>query len=78
MSNLPGNPYAEEIDKALGTQAVIDPEAFALMALAFEHRTANLIAMIGKRHADGGSAITEELSDHLLLTTSARLGLDKS
>lgn len=43
MSNLPGNPYATDALDQVATHQ--DPQAGALMTLAYEQRTSNLIAL---------------------------------
>lgn len=72
MNTMNGNPYAEEM------AGYADPrnslEAQATLALAFEQRTANLIAAAETIHEDGG--IFPNASNGLRLQILARLGLN--
>ena len=67
MSNLPGNPYVERLvtDGAPRTS-----ESLATLALAYEQRTANLIALASINPEWYGSASTAEFD-----AIHARLGL---
>lgn len=49
-NHLPGNPHARRVDNATN-QAAGDVLTDAIMAVAFELRTANLIAMAAADHA---------------------------
>ncbi|WP_440102425.1 hypothetical protein [Glutamicibacter mishrai] len=66
MSNLPGNPYANvNVDYADTNDGRINGEA--ILALAYEQRTTNLIAYMSHADSEQYEAIWRELK--------ARLGL---
>lgn len=65
MSHLPGNPFAELIEPLAGQHA----EVATTLALAYEQRTANLIALASLNPAWYGSTGPEEFAE-----IDARLG----
>lgn len=83
MSDLRGNPYAELLDSYADPRNSL--EAHATLALAFEQRTANLIALWSNPGCSTlgstGNAVTwgigEELVGKLLQEIQQRLGVDK-
>lgn len=76
VNPLPGNPHAEP-----GNYADIDSSPYTLaqatLALAFEQRTANLIAMLQPIRLGGGEEIVAEkpYADKILQQIIGRLGL---
>lgn len=72
MSNLPGNPYADALTDYTDPRNSI--EALATLALAYEQRTANLIAALHLQ------AVNHQADIHLMEgpadMLNERLGLD--
>lgn len=68
MSILPGNPFADEMNYHADPRNSL--EAHATLALAYEQRTANMIAYI---ETFGGGIDYDDIWHDI----SARLGLDK-
>lgn len=91
MSNLPGNPHAENVELVLlqtvlssddsGTQTIeslLMDNANATLALAYEQRTANLIAYVEK--IDDQTLVRElcaEIAHRLGLQTSSEMRAEK-
>ncbi|WPR65229.1 hypothetical protein SLW73_02495 [Glutamicibacter protophormiae] len=76
MSNLPGNPHVVDPDGAATLDACLT--ASATLALAYEQRTANLIAYVEK--IDDQTLIAErcsEIAHRLGLKTSREMRAEK-
>lgn len=75
MSNLPGNPHAELAEAEIeypgawneleAVTALLQTSARATLALAYEQRTANLIAFLSHADSDQYEAIWREMNERL-------------
>ncbi|MGP5263688.1 hypothetical protein [Glutamicibacter arilaitensis] len=74
MSNLPGNPFAVMANDALGCTPINAEDQLnlntyatsnATLALAYEQRTANLIAFLSHADSDQYEAIWREMNERL-------------
>lgn len=71
MSSMPGNHYGEFIEE-ISARNLTEQEGEAIMALAFEQRTANLIALAALHTANG----SKELGEPFIAEATERLGMN--
>lgn len=71
MNSLPGNPYADELKLHQDFGNTLTPTVQATLALAYEQRTANIIAMAAQCTANG----RKELGHPFIEKAGERLGM---
>lgn len=73
-SGLTDNPYSARFDKILADSFKLDTQTLAILAVAYEQRTANLLKLIELDSNDGDSYARKRQAIAIIAT---RLGLDK-